>query len=460
MRKKGHANPIKKKTDKGASLLREKFEQSKQDLKDIQSKKSKKSKAQIISGVIFTLAMTALIVSCLLSFGDIKAIGETFASIAKGNNYVYLLLAMLLTLIYFFLWPLSLVFFSRALDIKAGTWDLYCVGVSEQFYNDVTPGAAGGQPYQVYALNSIGVETGKATGAVLATYVTFLLVTNLYAFVALVFFPYYIKGVSTGDVTVFGATVNSTTFIWIVAVGYFLNTLNLVCMILLGFNRKVRGWVVGLGLSLSKIKFLRKILRKTMPAFMHYCKNTQIAFKELMGHKKHFAWAFLTRFVAMGAYYAIPFFILMAVGIPFENAAVAFWAVLFGTSFAITAVCWLPTPGSTGGIEIAFSVVINSLAYMPNIIQEGFLANNTVDFDAVSLMWRMFTFYFIIILSLFFSVAFEVRTQKRFRREMKVLSSRENDLKRETMVLPEIKDVDLLVEEPVQEDKKAQGPPK
>src|SRR5574344_1516135 len=86
------------------------------DLKAIQSKKSKKSRAQVISGVIFTLAMTALIVSCFLSFGDIKSIGETFARIAEGNNYIYLIFAFLLTLVYFFLWPLSLLSFSRALD--------------------------------------------------------------------------------------------------------------------------------------------------------------------------------------------------------------------------------------------------------------------------------------------------------------------------------------------------------
>jgi uncharacterized protein (TIRG00374 family) len=410
------------------------------DLKAIQSKKSKKSKAQVISGVIFTLAMTALIVTCFLSFGDIQSIGETFARIAEGNNYMYLIFAFLLTLVYFFLWPLSLLSYARALDIKAGTWDIYCIGVSEQFYNDVTPGAAGGQPYQVYALSSIGVDTGKSTGAVLATYVTYLLVTNLYALVALVFFPYYIKGVANGDIKVFGLTISSEAFIWIIAVGYFLNTLNFVIMALLGLSKRVRHWIIKIAMLLGKLKFLGKFINKQIPNFIHYCENTQSAFKEIMGHKKQFWFAFSSRFIAMGAYYAIPYFIMLAVGLPFENAAVAFWAVLFGTSFAITAVCWLPTPGTTGGIEIAFAVVIGSLSYMDNIIQPGYLANNVIDFDAISLMWRMFTFYLIILLSLIFSISFEVRAQRRMRKEMKLLSYEEDKVKNETITIKKIEE--------------------
>jgi len=410
--------------------------QNQADLAAIKEKKGKNNRTQIILGVILTLGMTVLIVSLFLSFDNIQKIGETFANIAHGYNWLYLLSALALLLIYFFLWPLSLVQYSRALGIRAKNTDIFLIGASEHFYNDVTPSATGGQPFQIYAMRSVDVDTGKATGAVLATYATYLIVTNIYAFVALVFFPYFIKGIESSNVSVLGWQVPSDAFIWIIAVGYAMNTFNLILTLLLGISTKVRNLIIGAALLLSKLKLFGKIIRKQLPHFMEYCRNSQMAFKEITTHRHHFLKAFIARFAAMGAYYAIPFFLILAFGLPIENVAVAFFAILFGTSFAITAVCWLPTPGTAGGIEIVFAVVLNSLAYMPNVIQSNFDISS-ISFDAIALMWRLFTYYLIIILSLAVSILFQVRVQHRLREEKDELSKEEGMLSEETKAIPQ-----------------------
>ncbi len=413
-------NKTQTKIKKSWKKIDTKRKEAKVDLEEIRRTKDKKSKSQLIMGVIFTAAMTALIVTIIVSFGDIKAIGETLGRITQGNNWVYLIAALALFLLYFYLWPKSLISFSRALGIKDKNKDIFKIGAIEHFYNDVTPSAVGGQPFQVYAMRTIGVDTGKATGAVLMTYITFLLITNLYAFVGLVFFPYYLQGVADSQVQMFGMTINSTLFITITVIGYFLNSLTLIFMFLLGKSKTLRWWLIKIYLKICKTKLGKKFLRKRLKGFVDYCHNAQAAFKELSTHKKHFAKAFFARLIAMAAYYAIPFFLLLAVGVTFENAALSFFVILFATSFAITVVCWIPTPGTTGGVEIAFSVVLASLFHMKGILPDGFNFAS-LDTSAIALLWRMFTYYFRILLSFGINVVFEIQQGKKLRKEKKDL---------------------------------------
>lgn len=435
MEKKNQENKESKKKNSKIQDKWKKFDErrkeNKAELEEIRRSKNKKNRTQIIMGVIFTIAMTVLVVSMILSFGDIKAIGETFGRIANDNNWVYLLAAFALLMVYFFLWPRSLVTFSRALGVKDHNKEIYEIGAIEHFYNDVTPSAAGGQPFQIYALKTIGVDTGKATGAVLMTYLMFLMVTNLYALIGLVFFPFYLQGVAEGSVKAFQMVVSPELFIWIAVVGYVLNLLNLFNVFLLGKSRTVRYWIIKLCLWICKFKLGKKFLRPHLKTFVDYCHNTQNAFKEISTHKKHFVKAFLLRFLAMGAFYSIPFFLLLAVGLPFENAILGFFVILFGTSFAITAVSWLPTPGTTGGIEIAFSVVLASLIHMSGIVSNDF-DFTSFDADAVTLLWRMFTYYLRIILSFGMSIIFEIQLTRKLRKEKAALAAKEAEsLKKE-----------------------------
>ena len=130
-----------------------------------------------------------------------------------------------------------------------------------------------------------------------------------------------------------------------------------------------------------------------------YCDNAQIAFKEIAKHKKAFVFAFITRLLSMISYYAIPFFIMLSVGL--NVTASDFILVFFGTSFAITSVVFIPTPGGTLGIEYAFAIVLASLS-----------TASLGSAQAVSLIWRLVTFYFIIIISFISGLIFEARVKK------------------------------------------------
>jgi glycosyltransferase 2 family protein len=401
-------------------------EATKAELEQIRTQKGKKSRIQLISGIIFLLGMTVLVITLFLNFGDIKAISTTFHEVTHGNNWAWLLLAALMTIVYLLLWPLSLCIFSKALNLGSSFKDDYAIGETEHFYSGVTPFATGGQPFQVYSYKTIGVRARKSTGAVLATFAAHMIVTNIYAVAALCFFPFYIKGLASGALQEL-EWMNTGAFIGITSVGYFFNLFTLFFTFSVGVSNHVRNWTVGIMRHLAKGKLFGKWLTPKIADFENYCDNTQAGFKEILTHKKSFISAFFVRFAAMFCFYSIPYFLLRSFGATFGgglNESLSFWVIFFSTSFAITAVVWVPTPGSTGGIDYMFAIVIGSLS-ASGLITGGSAGLSSL---ATSLMWRLFTYYFPLLVSFVFSAVFEISTARRLAKEVKLLGHEENAL--------------------------------
>ena len=366
----------------------------------------KKSKKRLISNIIFLVLITILVVVLILSFGEISKITAQFQEITKGDNWKYLLIAIGLFLLFFFLWPASQCIYGKALKIEATVGESYLIGCSEHFYNGITPFAAGGQPFQIYSYTKRNVSTAKATGVILASFVTFMLVTNAFMLTSLIFYPQISAGFEA---------MNIGWIKYVSLIGLIINFLVLVFMIALGTSKHIRNFFIKLMNKFANWKFFfkkekglkRKIgeaLKKSVPAFEEYCYNAQTAFKETWTHKLATMFAILIKIVAMAAYYAIPFFILKAVGIDITYDKLI--TVLFATSFAINAVVWMPTPGGVGGIEYAFIVVIAAVT-----------TADASDPQAVVLIWRMITFYLILILSFITNAIFEVHASRKMKQE-------------------------------------------
>ncbi|MBO7121576.1 MAG: flippase-like domain-containing protein, partial [Bacilli bacterium] len=264
-------------------------------------------------------------------------------------------------------------------------------------YNGVTPFATGGQPFQIYSFTKRGTSASVATSAVLANFVTFMIATNLIAFVSLFFYPQITQGL---------AALNMEWAKYVAIVGYTINFLVLLFMIALGTSKHLKNGIIAIIKFLTKPKFLNKHFAKLIPSFEAYCENAQIGFRSIWVHKKTFIFSLLIKIVTMLAYYLIPYFLIKAVGLNItlgDNEFVNLMIVLFSTSFAITAVVWVPTPGGTGGIEYAFSIVISSVCLMTTASGAAL---------ALSLLWRLVTYYFTLLISFAFVCVFQARDKK------------------------------------------------
>ena len=414
---------------------KEKSEGLRQALAEINRKKDKKTRNAAIMGAIMIIALTVAVILLVVNFTDLKTIQNVFISIGQNNNWAWLLVALALIIAFLLLWPLSLLAFSKAsgIDKVVGKRNLFRIATIEQFYNNVTPFAVGGQPMEVYLMKECGADTSKATGAILATFVVHVMASNFFALIALFFFPYYIQGLTQGGIEGLTNWMNPIAFTVVAAIGYFNNLLTLVIMLLLGLSKKTRNLLVKILTGVSRWPGLRKFLPKHIQTFEDYCKRTQIAFKEIFQHKVAFLKSLLCRLLADLCYYSIPFFLLLAVGVDF-NGLNPFWVyllVMFGTSFAITAVVWVPTPGTTGGIDYAFAVVMASLSVIG--FGGSLFASDTVwaTSQTISLLWRGYTYYFVIILGFIVSLALEIYLAKKQMKEINRLKEEASVLSRE-----------------------------
>ncbi|MDR2202642.1 MAG: flippase-like domain-containing protein [Clostridiales bacterium] len=370
------------------------------------AKNVKKGKLKKIGGLVLGGALTVFI---LLLFLSLNNIGEIFDAV-KTADIKYVLIVVAALLMYAALSPLTLCILAKSKKTKASFGQLYVIGMTEHFFNGITPFSTGGQPFQVYSLNKIKVKPAESTGLLLMNFIIMMIATGMYALCSLFFF---------------GRLTADPGFYVIAIIGFTMNFAVLGFMIALATSERLKNVLVRLLAALAGIKFLTKIIGPRVPAFKTYCEQSQAAFKELWGKKTTFLICLGVKLVTMGFYYVMTFYILRALNIDVGYDRLFF--VVCCSAFAITAVVFLPTPGSSGGIEYAFKSIFVSIAGVSSAVAYGGM-----------LLWRMTSYYLLMLLSLFFYIAFEVYYAKVYKKRLAELeSTAEPDPTAEPEIIPD-----------------------
>lgn len=345
-----------------------------------------KSKSLKIGSFIFYGALTLFVLTFVLSLGDL----EEIRAVLKNVSMRQVILATLSILVYVALYPLSLCILTRAHGCEIGMGKTYNIAMTEHFFNGITPFATGGQPFQVYAYNKANVKASQSTGLLLMNFMVFMIVTNSFAACSLFYFSRF---------------VTDRAMAIVAAVGFSINFAVLAMTFLLATSRRVRTWISRLLSFLCRIEWISRLLSPRMESLNEYFEQVQTAFSQLMRQKMAFFLALLSKAVSMAFYYASTFFILRSLGVaaPWEDL----FFVICGTSFAITMVVFLPTPGSTGGIEFAFKSVFASIA-------AGAAAS--VAYSGM-LIWRLISYYLVLFISLGFYILLEILFSKEQKRK-------------------------------------------
>ena len=349
-------------------------------------KEKKNKKIKKIGLYLFYGALTVCILVTILSFNDM---GEIFR-VLGGADYRYVLIAFALLMAYALLYPLTTCILAKSQKLKIGFGTTYTIAMTEHFFNGITPFATGGQPFQVYAFTKAKIKAADSTGLLMMNFITFMMVTNTYALLSLIYYSKFVTNVQMSVLAIVGFTINFSVLVFLIA---------------LATSRKLRNGLVGILRLLSKIRFLKKFIEPKIPMLTEYFDQTQAAFKGLFKKVGTFILCFFVKAVTMALYYAITFYIMRALHIEVGYNELFF--VMCGTSFAITMVVFMPTPGSSGGIEFAFKSVFASIA-------GGALG--AVSYGGM-LLWRLLSYYFMMLLSLFFYIGLEIYFKTRARKE-------------------------------------------
>lgn len=354
------------------------------------------SKKKLIANLILFAAIIVLVGIIVFNLNDIREIGATL----KGVDFRYILIALALLTGYLIIWPLTLVILIKARGQKISAGHVYVVGFTEHFFSGVTPFSTGGQPFEAYALAQRGVKARESTGALMMNFITYMISTNLFAFLSLIYYDKFTAGMQN--------------FIPLAIAGFTINFLILAIIIALGVSKKLCRGIIKLVNTLCKIKWLNKLMGDKTGALEEYFTGVQEAFRSLLKHKWQSLLCVLLNIIKMGFYYAIPFFVLKSL-YP-QLGAEYFWYILLGASFAITMVVFLPTPGTTGGVEFTLQSI---LATVPGVSEQAALAASAM------LLWRGITYFLPMLISFIFYLIYQHGLNKEERLKKKIAADGE-----------------------------------
>lgn len=244
------------------------------------------------------------------------------------------------------------------------------------FFSAITPSASGGQPMQVVFLSTKRIDAGYSTSCLIQKFLVYQITSTAFTVFALVLkFDFFIQ------------TVN-TPLIWLFLVAGFISQVAVTGLIMFAsFNSKISGWLLRLTEKLlGKIRFVKepeKHIKKLGDQIELFHNGN----KALIKSPSLMALSFALIFVQILLIMLVPYCVYR--GFSLSSATVV--EIVCSQSFVSLASAMMPLPGATGAAELAFSVFYGMFF-------------GTAMLKSALLMWRVITYYAVIVISAPFSM--------------------------------------------------------
>ena len=244
--------------------------------------------------------------------------------------------------------------------------------ITTQFFHAITPFATGGQPWQIYRLKKEGIPLSKSTNVIIEDFITYQIALVLLGIVA----------VTTNHI--FHILPNDNALGHLVTIGFLINTLVVVVLFVVSFNKKCNEIIIkGTVSLLAKIKIIKNkdiVLGKADEYIKQFHDSAKILFKD----KLLLLRIILLNFMALSFQYLIPFTLMLGLGV-YVNPIY----VICTSAYVMLIDSVIPTPGSTGGLEYGF------MSFFKNFINDSKLS-------IIMIVWRVVTYFFGIIVGFLF----------------------------------------------------------
>ena len=293
----------------------------------------------------------------------------------------YLFIAFMLIFLFWIFRSYPMYSFCKKINKKFKYKNSILLTLRTQFFNAVTPFATGGQPYQIYYLNQCDIDVAASTSIVIENFIVYQIALVVLGIIALV------------ENNVFHIFSKNYLLQKLIALGFLINTVVIVVMFLVAFNKKMNKKLVNFGINLlTKLKIVKDKQAKLKEwdlAINRFHKSA----KKLLSDKKTFILNIFYNFLALICLYLIPYFIICSVGL---NDSISTNTTIITSAYVMIIGSFVPIPGATGGLEYGF------MAFYSNFIGGSKL-------NAVMLVWRFITYYFGIIMG---SLALNIKRRK------------------------------------------------
>lgn len=319
------------------------------------------NKRKIIGNVIFFLIVLVVLLVLLFRLNDID---EIWAVILSANP-LFLIIAILMMFVHVFLTSITYFIVQSGLESRLKFSDTIAVGSMEYLFNAITPFSSGSQPMQAYYFNKLGASGDESASITISNFMVYQVVLTIFSTVGLIL---YFNRIYTA----------ASAYLWIIIVGYILNTLMLVFFILVSTVKKTKNIIKAILRLVGKIKFFRNKMTELEAKTDDFVYKFQKETKSLFKRKRVLLGTSAIRLLDLTILNAIPILLFYALGIKVGFGEYLF--IIMVSAFAQTMMLWVPTPGASGGVEWAYTVLFT--AFAPSSVIVGSM-----------LLWRFITFY-------------------------------------------------------------------
>lgn len=363
--------------------------------KKTESKKKKWAKRILLIAVFAFTFYAMYLMSTALNGGEVASLGKIFASADMRFFAVAIGLAALLILFDAFKYAIL----SRMTVGSYHYGTCLTAGIIGKFYDNITPFAAGGQPFQMVHFAKKDYPTGVATAIPTLKYIIQLYV---YIAVSIVLYIANPDAIDYLDPTSRGV-IQTACYVGLV---FAVSAPSL--FVFFSVAPKAADKVVCFFLKiLCKLKIVKNFDETHKKVFL-FVIGYQTAFKQLS--KKYGGIVFLILFCIIDCllYFALPYFLLVGMGGTSPD-----WKLLIDVvtlnSYSFFAASLIPTPGNSGAIEASYSMVFAPVA----------VASGTLFW--IVFIWRFLTYYCYIFIGLVYNLSAFI--QNKFRKRKNRFSS-------------------------------------
>ncbi len=342
-----------------------------------------------ISTIVFIVFMVGVL--AYTAYKDFFVNNNTFPSVEQlkeilSKDWLFFFLAILALVLSFFFKGLKNVFMCKAMTGKAHFITSMETAIIGTYYNNVTPLAVGGQPFEIYHLSKHGVHGGVASSIPIASFFMNQLAFVLLGIFALVSFNTNLFNMPSFLLGVFPPAFYTLTIIGLCCC-LFVPSLVIVFSILPKVGAKLVYLVIKIGRKLRIVKKPQETLQKTIKTVVH---NSH-CLKKIASRPILFLSLFLLSFLENIASSSIAFFVLKGFGFNLGLPFITEWAIICCFCFILFAsITFIPTPGNSGAADLSFFKLFEEVLL-------GGLA-----FPAM-LIWRLFSFYATIMIGFTFA---------------------------------------------------------
>ncbi len=267
-----------------------------------------------------------------------------------------------------------------------------------KYYDGITPLGTGGQPFQIHYLHKKNsIPAGVATAVPLVLFTVSTVVFCIFATVLFCITPGYVSAGNAGIVTPMRAIA------WVSMILNFLIPVAIITVSLFpNFGKRAVMWIIKLLAKLRIVKNPYRVAIKFVREVIEY----RSSLKSILSRWWHFIPLALLSFGSAVLGMGVPFFVMMALA-DIAPTFDVFVQILCMSMLTFYAASMVPTPGNSGALETAASLIFATVL--------GASAGGTIGWSI--LLWRLLTYYIYIIIGVGINIFEIIRSAVRNHRK-------------------------------------------